>query len=319
MSPGAYAEDDNDGSDWMNMGWSVAAHDGRASGGQSVIVAGVGTMKDVKNSHYYWIGNSSAQFNNSSGISDPSGVLTGPTNNSSYTDTYDAETQASLCGWGNDITLLATQDNADGLSNVDRIYQLANPTGTYWDFSFMQYIETKWDGNRTIGFHAEDDVDHRGYATILADRLIVGAGKYDFQPVRHITMREQSGAGGTSQSIVQGDYFGRTSGPLALGVLSNKDGFDGGLFNLSAAGGSLDGGGVTSPDSQNADFEGYINFHADLSSYWTSNQSSLESTYGNKRGWGESHWYTAGIKEGREMKYQFTTYNFDDGVKVYEG
>jgi hypothetical protein len=118
-------------------------------------------------------------------------------------------------------------------------------------------------------------------------------------------MREQTGAGGASQNIVQGDYF--------------IDAFNGGLPDLNPSGGSVSGGGVTSPDSQNADFEGYVNFHGDLSSYWTANQSSLEAAHGNKRGWGEAHWYTAGIKEGREMKYQFTTYDYDDGVKIYEG
>ena len=205
-----------------------------------------------------------------------------------------------MCGWGNDITLLASQGWADGLSNQERLYQL-DPAGGSWGFSFMQYINSHWGENYNFG-----TPEGRGYATILADRLIVASANPSStsSPIRKVWMREQTGAGGTSQAIVQGDYF--------------MDGFDGGLPHLSPSGGSVDGGGVNSVDSDNADFEGYVNFYGDLSSYWTANQSSLESTYGNKRGWGEAHWYQSGIKEGREMKYQLTTYDYDIGVKIYE-
>jgi len=308
MSQGAYAEDDNDSYHHMNMGFSVAVHDGRASGGKSVIVGGVAKTVAVKNSHYYWISNSShqhaygASFNSSSGIVDPDGVVSVPTTNSTTLDAYWAETQASLCGWGNDITFLASTGADSANAATERLYQLDDAGGS-WDFSFMQYINAYWGGiNENMN---EDHPGRRGHATILADRLIVAGGRYDWHPVRSVFMREQTGAGGASQNIVQGDYF--------------IDAFNGGLPDLNPSGGSVSGGGVTSPDSQNADFEGYVNFHGDLSSYWTANQSSLEATHGNKRGWGEAHWYTAGIKEGREMKYQFTTYDYDDGVKIYEG
>ncbi len=340
LSPGA-AGQQTDGSnafrDFMEFGTGVAVRDGRVTGGPTVVAVGVNTPGDSSSpaglphkSHFYFIGDSNGLFTHRAGsthnysgspyYTDLTAGIVEPTGEIILDSTYSHYSQyaaASLGGWGNDITMLTCQafpstgysdtrmwqlnsgltgfDHMQDIDNRSRYSTTGNYTGAEWGAAEMDYS------------NSEHEPWRRSFAFLVADRMIFAAGLNTSFPNsdyadRSILLREQSGQGGSSASIEQGDFlpsFAWRAAPTGLPVSP----------------GSL--GCVV------ANFEGYVD--EQLASYWSANEASLLATYGSKRNWGEAHWYTNGIKEGRPMKYQHIACIIDPSkttgeleVRIYE-
>ncbi len=338
LSPGA-AVNDRSGF-WRNLevGFSVAVRDGRVTGGPTVVAAGANHPYGTSTPVFYWISDSSGNFTHragttvqglsddscpwwswgtyalshpngpctaagqqspeGSGIVEPSGAIPFP---GAWTTTTFERPRVALGGWGNDIFMLVVWRS----SGPDaQIWQLSSSQAT---FEHVQDIDNN--AKDTSGgaasaewasgtLYDESMPDRRAYAVILADRMIYAAGingTYITATTcdRHVLMREQSGQGGSTAAIVQGDFM--ESFGYRIGGSDPAPGY---------------------PGSVVANFEGYVN--EQLASYWSANEASLLATYGSKRNWGEVHWYTTGIKEGRPMKYQQITLTFP-GIGIYEG